>query len=88
MQGPVPAIALTVLLLVAGIAGVRRFILPRFYKVGWTLGVPHEVDATSSGAVSLLPPGGGVEIELGFGEAAVIGPCPIVSEEERDDPDA
>jgi hypothetical protein len=86
-KGPLPVIIGAVLLLIAGLWGAKHFILPRFYKVDWALGVPHAVSASSSGTASLLAPHGGVEIELGDFEASVIGPCPILSKEERDDPD-
>ncbi len=83
----VAAILATLLLLVAAALAIRRIILPRFYKVGWTIGAPQEISAASSGSAIPAIPHGGVEIVLGPCDVAIVGPCPILSEEERDDPD-
>lgn len=86
-ESPLPAIAGGALLLLATLWAARRFILPHFYKLEWDMGVPHAISATSSGKAASLAPNGGVEIDLGPSEALVVGPCPIIAEEERDDAD-
>ncbi|MFM2410048.1 MAG: hypothetical protein RL481_876 [Pseudomonadota bacterium] len=71
--------------LIAAWFAATRAILPRFYKVGWEIGLPHVINAENSGGLAM--PDGSFVIKLGDPVSVDIGECEILAMEERNDAD-